>query len=380
MSRVMGVVLVLWGASALTGCTTDEEGSFADDEARFAVPPGSYVAPAEGCPNATLADVPVLAMPGRGGLELFMASPQHVGQLAIDYDVSPAPRVTRLHIDFLSDPLVPMPPLDVESHCPESVDTSLFVPTEVTNDVMAVRVSALDEEGDGRFADVFFPVGDQVLAVDTSGVPGHLPEGAAWYLVYEPGWGSHRAAVFEVAAPGTVQEIAGLPRGPATVALLQTDALRRDGDMSPLYGPPAFAADWIVWTQALHAAVIPKIPDEPIPLEPIVPHGERAWVSNLADDVLLTAQEPYAAVAAPPAGGRGAVRASCGASVDLWVGGFAVLTVFPEADEPLEAKHGERVQVQPACTPGDNSGSILIDVRPQNGRSVNIVASLAGAL
>jgi hypothetical protein len=332
----------------------------------------------EGCQTPTLDALPVLPMPWRGGMEAFLRSGSEQDALAIDYDVSPPALVTQIRIDFMSDRLTPVDPVQLEGRCPDTLATSLLHPPSVTNDVVAVRVSALDEERSGRFAEVFFPVGDASLEVATDEVDPRTPEGAAWYLVYEPGWGEPRIALFEASITPEGLMVTGLPDGPATIALIQTDAVRRDDEFSILYGPPAFAADWIVWTQALYAAVVVRLPDAPLTLEPVVPHGRRATTFNLGDEVTLSSEEPYAALAAPPAGARGALSAPCGATVKLWVGGFAILTAFPTAPEPQTASFGEMLEVTAGCDAGGPPGTVSIDVRPQNGRTVSVVASLAG--
>jgi hypothetical protein len=74
-------------------------------------------------------------------------------------------RVERVEGQYDFDARVEITNRDRVSHCPLTLPTSAWLPTDVTENIVRARINATDEDGHGRSGDLFVSVGTRTLEV-----------------------------------------------------------------------------------------------------------------------------------------------------------------------------------------------------------------------
>ncbi|HJL21818.1 MAG TPA: hypothetical protein RMH80_06265, partial [Polyangiaceae bacterium LLY-WYZ-15_(1-7)] len=316
---------------------------------------------------------PVVALRWRRELETYLPLGSSPSELALDYEVHPAPHVDRVDLHFDFDALRDAPPIQLDEVCPERLGRETWTPE--VEDVVRVVVEAGDERTSRR-GELFFAQGPARVEL-------MLPErdeAEGFFVLYEPAAGLPRVVVQPVEADATSILLDGLPAEPGLFALVRVPELSVDQATGVTYAPSGFAREWMSVTRYLAAATWDGAA-ESIALEALW-RGERIPGAVLSTELAaLTPEETTLWLFAAPVNvdAEGDVSTSdgslpglpCDARVQVGVWSFGSATARL-GDEAHDLSAGETATLDVACAPGEETAPLGLTTRSLNGREVRV--------
>lgn len=341
-----------------------------------------YDAPEPGCP-IPLSDSgrPLLPMPWRNSIETFVPPGVAIPAFDVDYEVAPLASVESLTATFEFDARVE--PADGESagHCPATIPPTFWAPESIEDDVIRVRVAALDAEGHGRRADVFASRGSRTLHVSIAGIDRTSTDADDhWFVAFEPAVGVARLALAEVSADanGSI-DLSGLPTGAGRVLLLQTASVVKQPDSEILHAPSGFAGDVSAYSRGWYQALVWPDDGESVTLAPIVPTNVTARYAQLGElGVRWETEDPPLVVGLSGRSTTGTLQVACGSGARLTVTGFATVSLSVDGAAATTLEPGQTVTPSAACANGATHATWTLQTTSLNGRASDLV--IGGAL
>ena len=283
-------------------------------------------------------------------------------------------RVERVEGQYDFDARVEITNRDRVSHCPLTLPTSAWLPTDVTENIVRARINATDEDGHGRSGDLFVSVGTRTLEVTLGGLDLTSNDPLErWYVLFEPAWGSHRIALMQV--PDTAASsfsITGLPTGPGRIALIQTASIAEQDGAATLHAPEGFAGDFAAYTRGWYQAML--LHDDAAPsFVAISPANSSPRFASLGDDVSWTPADGHLVVSCPSATATGVVTFPCGTDATLIVTGYGNVEVAAQGGTPVMLTPGATATPTTTCSNGATEVTWNITTSSLNGRGFDLV-------
>jgi hypothetical protein len=375
----LSMLFVVLVELTVTGCGTERASPSSTDSIithpELAPTEDRFESLPEPCPPEITGSAPILPLPWGRRIETYFPAGSPVSELAIDYEVAPLARVDRLRLTYDFDARTQPASTEVRTTCPSTLSRSLWLPPGVSNDVVRVRLDAVDEDGHGRSADLFASVGSRTLQISLEGLDLSMsdPE-SKWFVLFEPAWGSPRIALFALSDPtATSVSIPSLPEGLGSVALVETAAIVRQEDAVLLHAPEGFAGDFAAYVTGWYQSPV-EIDDEVVAsLRSLFPAGSSPRYGNLGDELDWVAGTGPLAISTPATSGSGDVRVGCDTQVTVVVAGFARGSVSVDGGEPLSLTPGSAQLPSTTCIDGADSVVWHFEITSLNGRGANLV-------
>jgi hypothetical protein len=357
--------LLVFAVLALGACSSPLE----DAE----LPP--YSPPGPACPARVTAESPVVALEWRGQRETYL--PAGSTTLAFDYSVVPRAHVDRVRLTYNFDPGQTMvAPHELSSECPSDVPLADLLAPILTDDIVAMTVTASSSSGGGeRRGRVFVARGGDTREVSIAGLDLGESADGDWYLVFEPAAGSPRLSIARVGA-GEVATIEGIPDSPGTFALIQTPVLRV-GAGEAIDAPLGFARTWRRRARAWYSSTVVSS-DVPVLLRAIVPPRASVGYRVTRERERLTASEPAVLLEAPASGASTVLEVPCNVtSLLLQSTGFVTAEVDASVGT-LEMGHGEALATPIECASGADSVEYTLRITNLGGIPAPVLVTLGG--
>lgn len=333
-----------------------------------------YVREPDGCPPLEGSANPVLPLPWNRRVETFVPPGTNVPTFALDYDVVPLATVEALAVEYDFNTRSQPPATRVTAHCPATLAAAAWLPAGIDDDVVRVRIKAVDAADLGRSADLFVSVGTRSIDVPLTGLDLSVANDEKWYALFEPGWGAHRVALMAIPNPApSMLTVPALPRGPGRIVLLQTASVVAQEDSALLHAPAGFAGDFGAYSRGWYQAVVDGTSTAVTSLVRVVPRDATPTFAALGDVVTWVPANGPLVMSVPSTEATGTVSLPCGVTASLVVSGFGNVSLSANGGAATPLGPGQSLQAPTSCTGGASSASWLLSTSSLNGRGFDIV-------
>lgn len=336
------------------------------------------------CPTTNPTDPPVIALERTGVWETYVA-PRESGRsgapqmLALDYEVTPAPRVAeaRLTLDFEPTPGPPQPDVVLDERCPTGFDAETLYGASETETVVAALITTRNADGaDIRTGRVSGSNGTAsiTLRTDTFG-----DDTGDWWFLFEPATGTNRLDIRPADVTRTTFAVDGIPDINGVVALVQTDLLRLSAGTRTIYAPPGFAANWRALATGWRERIRQRGEDANTvrDLHTIASSGSEPAATAVLDGTILHdfSSNPRLVVRTRANGSDGTLTVACPTRLRFAVSGMARLVV-DDGVEPVALNAGDVEVVEPACS--GTEAELTLEASPLVQRSQSVAITWLG--